>query len=189
MKTILLGAAAVATVAGLAPALAQTAATAGHHRMKPVARAEVSQKVQQHFVRLDADRDGFVTRAEVDAGRDSMRARKEERAEKRGDARFDRIDANNDSAISREEFEAARAQRQQRAGGRGARSAGKRHFAGLGGHMFEMADLNRDGRVSPQEANQAALQHFDRLDANRDGMLTRDEMRAARASMRGATGS
>ena len=46
----------------------------------------------------------------------------------------------------------------------------------MGGHMFEMADANKDGRVSVQEATAAALQHFESADANRDGTVTRDEM-------------
>jgi Ca2+-binding EF-hand superfamily protein len=46
---------------------------------------------------------------------------------------------------------------------------------GLGGRMFELADANRDGRVSLQEATVAAYQRFDMADLNRDGRLTREE--------------
>ncbi|MEO5578746.1 MAG: calcium-binding protein, partial [Sphingomicrobium sp.] len=53
----------------------------------------------------------------------------------------------------------------------------------MGGGMLKTADVNKDGRVSLQEATATALQHFDRTDVNRDGKLTPDEMRAARQMM------
>ena len=59
------------------------------------------------------------------------------------------------------------------------------HGASFGGHLFEMADANRDGRVSLQEATNAAVQHFDRADLNHDGKLTPDERRQAHQLMRG----
>jgi len=46
-----------------------------------------------------------------------------------------------------------------------------------------MADLNKDGRVSLQEATTAALQHFDQADANRDGQITPEERRAMHQRM------
>jgi len=55
---------------------------------------------------------------------------------------------------------------------------------GMGGHLFEMVDANHDGRVSLQEAQSAALQHFNRADLNHDGKLTPDEMRQAHEQMR-----
>jgi Ca2+-binding EF-hand superfamily protein len=54
---------------------------------------------------------------------------------------------------------------------------------GFGGHMFEMADANRDGRVSLQEAQAAALQHFDMVDTNRDGRISPEERMQMRQRM------
>jgi hypothetical protein len=51
---------------------------------------------------------------------------------------------------------------------------------GFGGRMFDMADGNRDGRVTLAEAQAAALAHFDRADTNRDGRITPDEHRNIR---------
>ena len=45
--------------------------------------------------------------------------------------------------------------------------------------LFDAADVNKDGRVSLEEARQAVLQHFDAADLNRDGTLTPDERRQA----------
>src|SRR5438309_664184 len=48
-------------------------------------------------------------------------------------------------------------------------------MGGFGARLFGMADANHDGRVSLQEAETAALAHFDRADLNHDGKLTPDE--------------
>ena len=55
-----------------------------------------------------------------------------------------------------------------------------------GGFMKRM-DGDRDGKLSRDEvlaAQQRQLAMFDRADADKDGALTRDEMRAARDAMR-----
>jgi hypothetical protein len=54
----------------------------------------------------------------------------------------------------------------------------------LHGRMFEQADVNRDGRVTLQEATEAALRHFDMADANRDGRLTPEERMQVRQRIR-----
>jgi hypothetical protein len=56
---------------------------------------------------------------------------------------------------------------------------------GFGGRMFDTADANKDGRISLDEAQQLALQHFDADDLNHDGILTPDERREARKLTRG----
>lgn len=64
---------------------------------------------------------------------------------------------------------------------------GMRHVGmGFGmGHLFETADVNKDGKVSLQEATAAALQHFDAADLNHDGTLTPEERMQAHQRMRG----
>ena len=116
-------------------------------------------------------------------------------------AAFDRLDANRDGMISRDEFAKAREMRVERkvviSGAPGAgmvgehRGMNKMHRMNGGGRgmgggrmggggMMRMADLDRDGRVSLQEATTSALQRFDRVDANRDGRITPDERRQQR---------
>ena len=184
MKKLLIGGAALALAV---PALAQVAPTPApqmQHAMKVQTRAEVQAKVAEHFARVDTNRDGFVTKAEADAAMQAFRGKHgEKRAEWRGQA-FERLDTNRDGAITRAEWDAAQAQRQQRVAARDQNGDGhpdaKRFghrgmMGGFGGHMFEMADTNRDGRVSLQEAQSAALQHFDMVDTNRDGRITPEE--------------
>ena len=189
MKKLLIGSAALlasaAAIAQLAPAPTSQAKSAKVHT-----RAEVQAKVAEHFARIDTNRDGSVTKTEADAARTAVRAqfteRRQERREDRHEQAFERMDGNRDGAISRAEWDASAAQRQQRVA---ARAGDGRKFHGggmhnLGGHMFEMADANKDGRVTLQEAQAAALRHFDMADANRDGQITPDERRQVRQRMR-----
>lgn len=123
---------------------------------------------------------------------------------------FDRLDTNHDGVISRQEFMAARPEVHERrtmvmredAGPRASgmapmgengmgdmqmraihRGATRMH-RGFAAHLFAMADANHDGRVSLQEAEAAALAHFDRMDLNHDGKITPDERRQAHERMR-----
>ena len=191
MNKLLIGGAALlasaAAIAQVAPAPAPQAKAAKVHT-----RAEVQGKVAEHFARIDTNRDGAVTKAEADAARTALRARFAERREERREQAFDRLDANRDSAISRAEWDAHQAQRQQRIasrdrGGDGRRDGRGFHGGGmhsLGGHMFEMADANKDGRVTLQEAQAAALRHFDMADTNHDGQITPDERQQLHQRMR-----
>jgi Ca2+-binding EF-hand superfamily protein len=239
MRKYLLAAAAAATAVAIAPALAQTAPAqppkAHHGEAKEITRAEMVQRVQQHFARVDANNDGFVTREELAAARQAMRSKAGQRMSRGMAGMFERLDTNKngvitraeaeaafaaragassnrrapswdrlaarfdtnkDGVISRAEFDAAIAnrggQRGQRVARAGERQAGERHGAkrrggmrhGGMGHIFGMANLGSDGRISLQEATAAATRFFDKADTNRDGVLTRDEMRAARQAMR-----
>lgn len=194
MKKLLIGGAVLALAF---PALAQVApapAPQTTRAEKIQTRADVQAKIAKHFARVDANRDGFVTKAEADSAVQAFRGKRAERGkERRADRRehaFDRFDANRDGAISRQEFEAAQAQRQQRMAQRDHDGDGrpdrKAHggMRGFGGHMFQMADTNKDGRVTLQEAQSAALQHFDMVDTNRDGRITREERMQMHQRMR-----
>ena len=190
MKKLLIGGAAAAAMIAGAAALAQTPASP--LRVVPPAaakvhtRAEVQAKVAENFARIDANRDGFVTKAEADAVRAQRREARGERIDQRREQRFDRLDTNNDGQISRSEFDAAQAQRQQGRAERGgkAHGFGGMRMGALHGRMFDMADGNKDGRVSLQEATDAALRHFDMADVNKDGQITREERMQMRQHMR-----
>jgi Ca2+-binding EF-hand superfamily protein len=185
MKRFLFSAAAFALIA---PAAAQVAspnvqparpqAQPAPQAPKAQTRADVQAMVAQHFARLDANRDGFVTKAEADAALQGGRGRLAERAkEKASEGRaqaFDRLDANHDGVISRSEWNAGSSL--PRSAAEGVRANRRsRAMGSFTGRLFEMADANRDGRVSLQEAQSAALRHFDTMDANRDGRVTREE--------------
>jgi Ca2+-binding EF-hand superfamily protein len=98
-------------------------------------RAALDQCFTKVFDEIDANHDGKVTQAEIDAWRQAQKAKREEaafkRLDKNGDgaitkdemfgralARFDAIDTNHDGVISPDEMKAARAKWSQNRPGR-----------------------------------------------------------------------
>ena len=180
MKTLLLPVAALAAAA-ISPALAQPPAQDhAAMAMQPMTRADVIRMVQDHFAMLDTNKDGFVTQAEMDAAKGAMHERMMKHREQRGDAMFDRMDANHDGSVTRSEFDAAH-QAMAAGMGEGGHAMGMRmmHGGSMVAHLFAMADADKDGRISLQEATNAAAAHFDQADANHDGTLSPDEMQSA----------
>jgi Ca2+-binding EF-hand superfamily protein len=112
------------------------------------------------FGMLDANKDGAITRPEACGG-------------PRGDQgvicqKFSAIDANNDGGITKEELGAFM----------------KAQFGG--GKGLAKIDTNGDGNISqaeacggPRGAEGKLCKNFAAIDANKDGTLTKDEMRAA----------
>ena len=131
MRKTLLGAAGFVALAGAAG----------------LALAQDNAPGQRGVFQADANNDGVLTRQEFDAGRV---------------AHFTRLDADNNGQLSREEMRAMRAERHRR-GGRG------------GMHGLHGADANNDGNITRDEFLARPLQHFDRLDANDDGVVSAAE--------------
>ena len=208
MKEFLIGAAGI-IIAGAAFAQTQAAPGTAVPQAVPVqpvdrvqTRDEVVAKVREHFAQLDTNKDGSLTKEEAEAGRKIFREKfkeklgekREHRMEKRDPkVAFDRLDTNKDGSISPDEFAKGHEQRIERRmvikDGQpmpGMHHEGmkmRHHRMLMGGHMFDMADANKDGRVTLQEATDAAVRHFDMADANRDGQVTRDERRQMRKQM------
>jgi Ca2+-binding EF-hand superfamily protein len=138
------------------------------------------------FDRLDTNHDGQITEAEADAAREIRAKARGKQAKPAGrhssPALFARADSNKDGIVTRAEFEAAAA-----AGKIKVRHASMRGSALV--RLFDVADVNKDGRVSLEEAQQAALLHFDAADLNHDGVLSPDERRQAKKSARAKRGS
>ena len=169
-KTVLIGGAAILAVT--VPAVAQMA----RPERPALARADVEAQVRRHFAMLDTNKDGFVTASEIDSRRENARGKM-----------FDRLDTDKNGAISRSEFDAAHG---NGAGHMGASHMGGEHEMGkgmgmgLGGPMLMMADADKDGRVSLNEAVAGALRMFDRADTDKNGIVTAQERRAAWQAMR-----
>lgn len=54
----------------------------------------------------------------------------------------------------------------------------------VGEQNFAMADANKDNKLTEAEASSTALAHFDRLDTNKDGVLSPEERAAEARPMR-----
>ena len=74
-----------------------------------------------------------------------------------------------------------------KADAKAAPAKGERHHQR--GERFKAADKNGDGAISKSEADAAGMKrlskNFDKVDANKDGKVTREEMRTARKDHRG----
>ncbi len=90
---------------------------------------------------------------------------------------FAAMDTNHDGVVTRPEFEAFRAHQSP------APPSGVDALAHIGGHWFERADANQDGRVTLDEALARPLQLFDLADVNKDGVVSVQERRVAMALM------
>lgn len=168
------------------PVLAIAGAPMGMGPLAVTKRTDVETMVKDHFARADTDKDGAITRAEIDARHAAMRAEKL-------NAHFTGMDTDKNGSISRAEFDAAHAERMAERDdddidekGDGAMHGHRRphhhmehhgghHGDGMKGRMFEHADANKDGKVTFAEANTAALSHFDAMDSDKNGEVTATE--------------
>lgn len=178
LGVIALAAAAGAATAQVPPALAAGAPAPHHSRADPnrqITRAEFVDARIARLTALDTNRDGVVSPEERAA---AMQARRAERA---GD-RFAKLDANGDGSISRAEFDAGHAARPDR--GPRAERAGDREGRRGGAHHAMRGQGRERGPVVIAEASAKLGECFDKMDANRDGVISSDERRAAMSAQR-----
>lgn len=206
-KSILLAGAAMLLAA---PLNAQMADHADHAMPKPVmppmVRADVTAQVKAQFATMDANKDGAITREEITAHQAAQRKEMQ-------DKMFAKMDANQDGAISKDEFDAHHKDMaghmmmemdvadapdmpmpppppgMMAPDGPHKIVIKRKMMGGPGGmmgegRMFEMADANKDGKVTESEALTSALARFDRADTNKDGKITPDERRERRVEIR-----
>src|SRR5262249_2269094 len=128
----------------------------------PAKAADVERIVESFLARMDANKDGKISRAEA-----------------RGvlAANFDVLDANQDGFLDKEELRRAAARFRAGLGGPALRPQAA--TAQADGPDFDALDLNADGRLTRAElagTPYAAL--FDEIDANRDGKIDPKEFKA-----------
>jgi len=147
-----------------------------------ISEGEREASLVRWFARMDADRNGRLTRREFIEARRRFRG---------GPARrFERLDANRDGAISFKELLNLRADQMQAADRDKDGKVSRREFLARGprdrprlarrSRLFDRLDANRDGYITPLENGLALKSWFGRLDANRDGRLTKQEIEARR---------
>lgn len=156
---------AAAGVALLTTALPLAAQQAGP-RGPGAANGDPEQRIEMFFATFDADADGTVTEAEIEAG---------------ALARFVEADTNGDGVLSVEELVAAAEARRL--------EEQRRKVEG----MVERLDANGDGVLSQEEMDEGRQasrmeRMFERLDADGDGAITREEMAEARFMKHGKPG-
>lgn len=147
-----------------------------------ISKAELTAALDARFTRLDANRDGKLTKED-----------RELRQKARLDQRFAALDSDKNGQISKAEFDAGHQARMERREGHGkpGMHEGRRfghHGHGKGGMMrgHGFGDADKDGVVSRAEFMAGPLAMFDKADTNKDGVVTADEMKAAHQAAREA---
>lgn len=161
--TLILSAAAIMATAGTAA----HAQDRGKAPMGDITRAQAQEMAEQRFDRMDTNKDGVLNAADREA-------RKAER--------FDRMDANKDGMISRDEFNAAHTSRTT--DDRAEKGDRMRHRTSWRGRGMHKGMAGQGGDVTKADFVAASLARFDQADANKDGILTADERKAAMQAKR-----
>lgn len=126
----------------------------------PVPRTDFIQTMDAEFGKMDSDKNKLVTRAEVEQFQRSAAAIK---ARDTARALFARMDTDRNGQLSIAEFE------------RTAITPAPPNAAPI----LAQHDLNKDGRITIVEYRTAKLANFDRMDADKDGIVSVAEMKAA----------
>jgi Ca2+-binding EF-hand superfamily protein len=127
---------------------------------QPIPRAAFLSNMDIEFKKMDADRDGVLTKKEVETYQTSQIIAA---AEARKRALFAALDTDHNGVLSPAEFLRLPSNEQ----------------APNAAPMIARFDTNRDSKISLIEYRAGTLANFDRLDADKDGVVTAAEMRAA----------
>ena len=153
-------------LASVSAAFGQTAATSrppqpAPQQVAPVAvpRAEFLANMDAEFRKMDADKNNVLTRTEIEQ---FQRMAAAYQAQARNRALFTQLDADRNGQLSPAEF--AKLQTAPPSAN--------------AGPILAQADLNKDQSITLVEYRTAKLANFDRLDADKDGVVSVAEMKA-----------
>lgn len=145
-------------VALACPASAQTAPAQSTRT-----RAQVAQQLDAKFKTFDSNRDGRLSKAEIQAAETRAQQQAAARIAQRTEQSFARLDKDKNGQLSLVEFKAAAPP-----------------VRGITADtLLQRLDSNTDGAVTLQEFGARTLAAFDRMDRNRDGTLSAAERQAA----------
>jgi Ca2+-binding EF-hand superfamily protein len=139
--------------------------TANSH--KQITQPQFLANLHAQLSAMDSNHDGYLEPNEIGDAQQKELGRARAAELQRFEAEFNRIDANRDGQVSKAEFMAV---------------APPAHPTETPQQMIGALDSNKDGKISLQEYGAKPLANFDKLDANHDGIVTPQEIEAARAA-------
>lgn len=125
----------------------------------PLPRAKFLAGMDSEFRKMDADKNGQLSRAEIEQFQTQQQA---VQARERNKALFGQLDKDKNGQLSRLEF---------------SKIATPAPVANAQ-PMIARMDGNRDSQISIAEHRTATLANFDRVDSDKDGVVTPAEMKA-----------
>lgn len=152
--------------APISPALARPVTVPVALTPRAVTRTEIVRETEANYKRLDANNDGSVTRAEIEAAQARSEQAVEAQLVKRRAEAFARLDTNQDGQLSLAEFNAG--------------APIKPRPKADAGQVVQRMDANKDQNISLAEFRAPTLATFDKMDLNRDGIVSIDEQRKFR---------
>lgn len=153
------------SLAALAAAAAAQQAPAPAATQAPT-RVSILQTADGNFQRMDANKDGVLTKAEIDAAEARQRQTATQNLENAVRQRFNKLDTDKNGSVSYAEF---------RAGAPTIRTPA----APASTTLLQNRDGNKDGRITAAEFRAPIMVMVDRIDTNKDGILSPAETAAA----------
>jgi hypothetical protein len=150
---------AVAAQPAKAPPASASAPQQGQVAPVPVPRTEFIATMDREFRAMDANKDGILTRQEIEQ---FQRAQATAQAQAQNRALFARLDTDHNGQLSPAEFV----------------QLPVTIPAPNAAPVLAQSDLNKDQSISLVEWRTAKLANFDRLDTDKDGVVSVAEMRA-----------
>lgn len=130
---------------------------------QPLSRTAYMQKVDSAFVTVDANKDGFMDKAEIEAAEGKALTARKAAILRERESLFRTLDTNKDGNLTVTEFNARVVAAPIRADA---------------APVLKRLDSNKDSKVSLAENRAPSMAQFDRADTNKDGTLSAAEQKA-----------
>jgi Ca2+-binding EF-hand superfamily protein len=140
-----------------------SAANAQQAAPKPVTRAELVAKLDSGFRDMDSNHDGVLSANEVQALQSKQLQELQVQARTKLQTQFKQLDTNKDGQLSFAEFAAVATVKANQ----------------TPAQLIQQFDTNKDGKISADEFRNPRVAAFNKVDANHDGTVTPEELRAA----------
>jgi Ca2+-binding EF-hand superfamily protein len=138
-------------------ALAQTAA-------RPVTRSDFVNSLNNRFSAMDTNHDGSLSSEELTTEQQKEMQQAKNALSQQLATKFKQLDTNKDGQLSLQEFQAA---------------APQLRATTSPGQLLQTLDSNKDGKVSAEEYRAPQVAKFNQADTNKDGTVTPAEAQAA----------